>query len=149
MGFMGKDKKHWIEPVTKVEHIKFKNIAEKDNNKEKKWRKWKESFKFKVCQTWGIKNYTLVMRSYFQKVPAVTKTLTSIVTRQPNLRSSRLEIYCRKGVLKISQNLQKSTYVRVSFLKPEVSDTIVFLWILENFKEHPFLQIPSVTASET
>ena len=40
------------------------------------------------------------------------------VCKDPNdYRNSRPEVFCKKGVLKISQNSQESTCARVSFLK--------------------------------
>ena len=65
----------------------------------------------------------------------------------PYYRSSRPDVFCMKGVLGNSQNLQENTCARDSFLiklqvlactfnLKRVSGTGVFLWILQNFQEH-------------
>ena len=68
-----------------------------------------------------------------------------------HIRSSRPELFCKKGVLRISQNSQESTCARVSFLikfqasclqlyLKRDSGTGFFLWIFRNFLEHLLLQ---------
>ena len=51
---------------------------------------------------------TAASRSYFAQFLSFNETWT--------YRSSRLEIFCKKGVLEILQNSQENTCVRVSFL---------------------------------
>ena len=65
------------------------------------------------------KAYFFLLRSIFNKINLLLmkqKHKNCIIMRRCTYRSSRPEVFCKKGVLKNSQNSQKNTFARASLL---------------------------------
>ena len=91
----------------------------------------------KLCfiETWLKKGCDL--RGYFLKISRETINILTIVvihyfSQGTSFRSSRLEVFCKKSVLKISQNLQQKTYAcsLQLYLK---RDSVTGVWVSWNF----------------
>ena len=93
---------------------------------------------YDLCFTCRLKSLALFLKPIAQQKNDVTMPL-SVTFRSSHRR-------CSENVfLGISQNLQENTCARVSFLIKlwkKDSDKGVFLWILQNFKEHFFHRTP-------
>ena len=105
---------------------------------------------FPTCCKFANKNFSPLNLFKFNNndVPAQSynKNTTLICS---NHRSSRPEVFCKKVILEILQNVQESTGARASFLiKLQVSGTGVFLWILWISKNTFFTEDLWTAASE-